>query len=429
MKFKTAAEALAAPRAFLAELFDVAVQASTPLAGIRAHLPAPPQGRTVVVGAGKAAAEMAMAFEQLWPHKIKGAVVARHGTAANLKRIALLTASHPVPDAAGLAASAHLLELVNDLSTDDLVIALMSGGGSALLPAPAEGLTLADEVELNTILLASGAPIAAMNTIRKQFSRIKGGRLALAAAPARIVTFVVSDIPGDVLAHVASGPTIPDHATRADAQAAVAQYQIALPQKLKDFLAETPATPSPRATAFENHDVHLVASARLSLAAAAQAAQAIGIPTHILSDAIEGETREIAKMHAAMALAVRKNSQPFVPPCLILSGGETTVTLGPDSPGKGGRNSEFLLSFAHAIAGEAGITALAADTDGIDGSENNAGGFVDGDTLHAIRAQGSDPARLLVGHDSWTALNLAKSLFVTGPTGTNVNDFRAILVL
>lgn len=428
MKFKTRTEALAEPRAFLSELFHVAVAASTPLQGMKTHLPPPPKGRTVVVGAGKAAGEMAMALEALWPHRVEGAVVARHGTTANLKHIRLLTAAHPVPDEAGLNASATMLDLVNDLSTDDLVIALISGGGSALLPAPVQGLTLADEIALNKILLASGAPIAAMNVIRKQFSKIKGGRLALAAYPARVVTFVVSDIPGDVLALVASGPTLADATTRQDALAAVSHYQISLPERLQKFLDTATEAPSPGHPAFQNNAVHLVASAVRSLQAAAKAATAIGIPTHILSDAIEGETKDIARMHAAIALAVKRTSHPFVPPCLILSGGETTVTLGAKAAGKGGRNSEFLLSFAQVIAGEAGIVALAADTDGIDGSETNAGGFVDGHTLDAIRAQGGNAASFLTRHDSWTALNLAESLFVTGPTGTNVNDFRAILV-
>ena len=429
MKFASRAEALADPRAFLAELFHLAIAASTPKQGMKAHLPSPPKGRTIVVGAGKAAGEMAEALEELWPHPMEGVVVSRHGAKGNLKRLKFLTASHPVPDAAGLKASETLLQLVQGLTADDLVIALISGGGSALLPAPAAGLTLEDEMELNQTLLASGAPIAAMNTIRKQFSRIKGGRLALGASPARVVTFVVSDIPGDVLSHVASGPTIPDSSTQEDARAAIAQYGITLPPKLQQFLQQDAQLLAPSHRAFARNEAYLVASAARSLQAAASAAETLGIPAHILSDAIEGETKDIAKMHAAISLSVKQQAMPFKPPCLILSGGETTVTIGSQGAGKGGRNSEFLLSFAGAISGAEGIHALAADTDGIDGSEDNAGGIVDGHSFDMIKAKGDDPSRLLSGHDSWTALKLADGLFVTGHTGTNVNDFRAILIL
>jgi hydroxypyruvate reductase len=429
VKIASRAEALANPRAFLAELFHVAIAASTPKQGMKAHLPSPPKGRTIVVGAGKAAGEMAEALEELWPHPMQGAVVSRHGAKTHLKRLKFLTASHPVPDAAGLKAAETLLQLVQGLTAEDLVIALISGGGSALLPAPAAGLTLEDEMELNQILLASGAPIAAMNTIRKQFSRIKGGRLALAASPAHVVTFVVSDIPGDTLSHVASGPTIPDATTRAEAVAALAQYTIKLPPKLTQFLQQAQEPPSPSHPAFAPNEIHLVASAARSLQAAASAAEALGIPAYILSDAIEGEAKDIARMHAAIALSVKHQGLPFKAPCLILSGGETTVAIGPQGAGKGGRNSEFLLSFAAAISGAYGIHALAADTDGIDGSEDNAGGFADGRSIDAIKAMGGDSSRLLAGHDSWTALKLAGGLFVTGHTGTNVNDFRAILVV
>ena len=420
---------VSAPRDLLSHLFQVAVAASDPRAGMRAHLPAPPKGRTIVVGCGKAAGEMAMALEEIWPHPLEGAVVSRHGSTVRPKRIKLLMAAHPVPDAAGLAASEMLIGMLRGLTADDLVIALISGGGSSLLPAPAEGLGLADEQELSRILLASGAPIAAMNTIRKQFSRIKGGRLALAAAPAKVVSFVVSDIPGDVLSLVASGPTIADGSTKADALAALMHYGITLPPKLTGFLDAAPEAPSPLHPALQHNEAHLVASSARSLGAAASAARALGLAAYILSDAIEGETRDIAMMHGAIARSVKTSGQPFKPPCVILSGGETTVTLGSMGVGKGGRNSEFLLAFAQAIAGSTGIHALAADTDGIDGSENNAGGFVDGQTIDAIRAGGGNAAKLLAGHDSWTGLHLANSLFVTGHTGTNVNDFRAILVI
>ena len=417
------------PRGFLAALFDVAVKAGNPLQGIKAHLPRKPKGRVVVVGAGKASAQMAEALEALWDGPLEGTVVSRHGTKANLKSTQLMTSAHPVPDAAGLAASDHLLGLVQGLTKDDLVIALISGGGSALLPAPQAGLTLQDEIDLNTALLKSGAPIAAMNAIRKHISRIKGGRLAAAAYPAKVVSFVVSDIPGDVLSLVSSGPTIADHVTLEDALAFIEKYDIVLTPKLLTFLNAAPAAPTPDDPVFAGHEVHLVASAKQSLMAAADHARRLGLPVHVLSDAIEGESHEVAKMHAAMANFAKTDGQPFKPPCVIISGGETTVTIGSGGAGKGGRNGEFALSFALGIAGRGGIHCLADDSDGIDGSENNAGAFADGRTVDRILAKKLDPAAFLKGHDSWTALSAAGDLFVTGQTGTNVNDLRAILLL
>ncbi len=417
------------PRWFLASLFDAAVKAGNPSRGIAAHLPKRPKGRVIVVGAGKASAQMAEALEALWDGPLEGAVVARHGTAANLKRIRLMTAAHPVPDEAGLVASHHLLNLVQNLTADDLVIALISGGGSALLPAPQAGLTLQDEIDLNTALLKSGAPISAMNAIRKHISRIKGGRLAVAAYPAKVVSFVVSDIPGDVLSLVSSGPTIADEVSLKDVWGFIEKHDIALSEKLKAFLKSAPSAPSPHDPMFACHEVHLVASAKQSLKAAAGHALAQGLPAHVLSDAIEGESHEVAKMHAALAAYAQTERVNFVPPCVIISGGETTVTLGPSGYGKGGRNGEFALSFALAIAGRSGIHCLAADSDGIDGSEDNAGGFADGKTVDRIFAKKLDPAAFLKAHDSWTALSHAGDLFVTGQTGTNVNDFRAILLL
>ncbi len=416
------------PRAFLTKLFDVAVKAGNPHEGIKSNLPDRPKGRIIVVGAGKASVQMAEAFEALWGDPLTGAVVARHGTIAKLEQIKLLTAAHPVPDAAGSVAANHLLTLVQNLTSDDLVVALISGGGSALLPAPELGLTLKDEIQLNKILLRSGAPITAMNAIRKQISRIKGGRLAWAAAPARVVTYVVSDIPGDVLSQVSSGPTIPDGISLSDAMAFIQKYDIRLPAKLKKFLATARGSPVPGNPVFVGQQVHLVASAQQSLRAAASYAKSLGIPTYILSDAIEGETHHVAKMHAAIACAAQTTGQPFHAPCLLLSGGETTVTLGRGDHGKGGRNAEFALSFATAIAERKGIFCLAADTDGIDGSEDNAGGWADGETINRVFRAGTDPGVLLTNHDSWTALKHADDLFVTGPTGTNVNDFRAVLI-
>jgi len=392
------------PKLFLSHLFHVAVAASDPKAGMKAHLPQRPNGRTIVVGCGKAAGEMASAFETIWPHPMEGAVVSLHGAKASLKHLDLLTAAHPIPDVAGLLAAEKLLKLVSGLTADDIVIALISGGGSALLPAPADGLTLEDEIELNQALLHSGASISSMNTVRKYFSLIKGGRLAVAAAPARVVTYIVSDVPGDVLPIIASGPTVPDLTTRADAQAVLANHNIKLSRRLQEYLNNAPETPSPSQEIFKHHEMHLVASSARSLIASAEAARTAGYASHILSDAIEGEARDIAQMHAAIAISIKTRGQPFKAPCVILSGGETTVTLCSNDHGKGGRNSEFLLTFAKAITGIDGIYALSADTDGIDGSENNAGGFVDGTTIDKIKLAGGDPARLLATHDSWTAL-------------------------
>jgi hydroxypyruvate reductase len=408
------------PRAFLKSLFDTAVQAALPQAGIARFLPEKPKGRTVVIGAGKGAAQLAQAVEKAWDRPLSGVVVTRYGYGAACENIEIIEASHPVPDAAGLAASGRVLAAVQGLGPDDLVIALITGGGSALLPCPPEGVSLADEITMNQTLLASGAPISAMNTLRKQVSGIKGGRLALAAAPAKVVSLIVSDIPGDNPAFVASGPTVPDGATVQDALAVVAQYGLDLPPSIMAHLHSAAAV-APRLDdpAFAHNEVHIIASAEVSLQAAKRLAEAQGLPVEILSDALEGEAREIAKMHAALAKYRRG-------PHLLLSGGELTVTL--KGRGRGGPNSEFLLAFALEIEGCGTIHALSADTDGIDGSEDNAGGFADGGTYGRIRAK-ADPAALLANNDAWRALHMAGDLLVTGPTGTNVNDFRAILIL
>jgi hydroxypyruvate reductase len=420
---------IAEPRTFLTGLYEAAVEAADPLAAIRAHLPEKPKGRTIVVGAGKAASQMAAAFESMWDGPLEGAVVARHGPVAECKRIRVLQSAHPVPDEAGLAGSVELLRLVEGLTPDDLVVALISGGGSSLLPAPPAGLTLADEIAVNRLLLASGAPISEMNVVRKHVSRIKGGRLALAAAPARVVSLIVSDVPGDNPAFIASGPTVADWSTQADAMAIVTRYTMALPDLVMRHLrSEHAAAPRPDHPAFANQQHHIVASARVSLEAAAAKARALGVEAVILSDAIEGEARDIGRMHAAIARETALSNRPFSKPCVILSGGETTVTISGDTYGKGGRNSEFLLSFALDIDGVEGIHALAADTDGIDGSEENAGAFADGATITRMRAAGADPRDHLARHDAWSAFNASGDLFVPGPTGTNVNDLRAILV-
>jgi hydroxypyruvate reductase len=415
-------------RSFLARLFAAAVRAADPHAALAAALPERPRGRTVVIGAGKGAAQLAAAFEDLWDAPIDGVVVTRYGYAAPCRRIRVLEAAHPVPDAAGLAAADALLSTVSGLSADDLVVALISGGGSALLPAPPPGLSLADEAAMNRALLASGAPISAMNAIRKQVSRIKGGRLARAAHPARVVSLVVSDVPGDDPAEVASGPTVADRRDRATALRAIGAYRIALPDPVMRHLQEAPEdAPSPADPDFSRDEVRVIASARLSLEAAAREAEAAGMPAVILSDAIEGEAKDVGRVLAAIAREVARNGRPFARPVVILSGGETTVTLS-GGGGRGGRNTEFLLSFALATDGVPGLSALAADTDGIDGSEDNAGAFADGTTAARLRAAGRDPAALLAAHDAWGAFAAAGDLFAPGPTGTNVNDFRAILV-
>jgi len=418
---------ISAPRDFLKSLFDAAVRAADPLTGIKANLPDRPQGKTVVIGAGKGAAQMARALESVWDGPLTGLVVTRYGYGSDTRDIEIIEAAHPVPDAAGLAAARRLTETVSGLTEDDLVIALICGGGSALLPAPPEGLTLEDEIALNEMLLASGAPISAMNVVRKHLSTIKGGRLA-AATRAKVVSLVVSDIPGDNPAHVASGPTVPDGSTRHDALEIIRQYGLQLPQAALDHLNSPKAdAPRPDDPVFLRHAYHIIASAGVSLEAAAALAKSQGIEPAILSDAIEGESRDVALVHAAIAREVLGRNRPFSKPVVILSGGETTVTLRAKG-GKGGRNGEFALAMGLAIDGQEGIHVLAADTDGIDGSEDNAGAFADGGTVKRLRAAGLDPRRLLDGNDSYSGFAASGDLFETGPTGTNVNDFRAILI-
>lgn len=417
---------------FFTQLFRAAVDAADPERTIASHLPPKPKGRTIVIGAGKGSAQMASAFEKAWASKypdspIQGLVVTRYGFGAPCKHIEIIEASHPVPDAAGLVASKRLLEVVSDLTADDLVIALISGGGSALLPSPPEGMTIEDEIAVNKTLLASGAPISAMNAVRKHLSTIKGGRLAAAAHPARVYSLIVSDIPGDNPAFVASGPTVPDETTREEALAIVDRYGLDLPQTALAHLRSVAAdAPKPRDAVFGNHEHHVIASAGVSLDAAARAAREHGIEAVILSDAIEGEAREVAHVHAALAKHVLAKNQPFAKPVVILSGGETTVTV--RGKGKGGRNTEFLLSLAMDIDGANGISAFAADTDGIDGSEDNAGAFADSTSVARLLAKGYDASAYLNGNNAWTAFNAIDDLFVPGPTGTNVNDLRAILV-
>lgn len=409
---------------FLTSLFEAAVQAADPKEAMRPLVPAKPKGRLIVVGAGKGAAQMAQSFEALYPHALEGVVVTRYGYGAQCDRIKVLEASHPVPDAAGLEAAAQIRAMLDGLNEDDLVVALVCGGGSALLAAPPEGFGLEDEQELNRVLLASGAPISVMNGIRKHFSAVKGGRLAAMAHPARVVSLIVSDVPGDDPAQVASGPTVPDAVSLNDARAMIRNYRIAVPERILQGMIAAPDRNGPE---FTGNEVHVVASARLSLEAAAQAAKDQGITAVILSDAIEGEAKDIGLMHAAMAREIVMQGRPFAPPVVLLSGGETTVTLR-GAAGRGGRNTAFLLAFAAAVEGVEGVAALAADTDGIDGSEDNAGAFADGCTAQRMRSAGVDPLDALARNDAWGAFDAAGDLFVPGPTGTNVNDLRAILL-
>ena len=415
-------------KALFVAMFDGAVRAADPARTMGDVLPARPKGRTIVVGAGKGSAQMAQAFERAWDGPLSGLVVTRYGYAAPCERIEVVEAAHPVPDEAGLRGARRLFETVAGLSADDLVVALISGGGSALLPAPAGALTLDDEIAVNRALLASGAPIAAMNTVRKHVSCIKGGRLAAAAHPARVVSLIVSDIPGDQPSLVSSGPTIADASTRGDALAIVEAYGMHLPDAVMRHLASEAAdAPRPDDPRFARNEVHVIASAARSLEAAAEVTRAAGLDAAILSDAIEGEAREVAKVHAALAREVATRDRPFRKPIAILSGGETTVTLRGEG-GRGGRNGEFLLSLAIGIEGVEGIHAFAADTDGIDGSEANAGAFADWTSAGRLREAGRDPLALLNANDSWSAFDSLGDLFTPGPTGTNVNDLRVMIV-
>ena len=429
------------PQGFLRHLFDTAVARAQPLLNMAGLLPAPPRGRTLVLGAGKAAGAMAQALEQLWPvdARLEGLVVTRyHHTPPRpeglLQRIDVVEASHPVPDQAGMDASARMLALTQGLSSDDLVICLVSGGGSALLTLPADGLSLADKQRINRELLACGAPIGEMNTVRKHLSRIKGGRLAAACAPAQVLTLTISDVPGDDPGVIASGPSVPDETTCDQALALLDRYGIVIPQTVRTALQNgSLETPKQTDAAFAGHQVKMMATPMQSLQAAADAARATGLNAYILSDEIEGESREVAKVHAALARAAANGHGPFQKPCVILSGGETTVTLRTPQPGfpkgKGGRAGEFCLGLAMALQGQKGVWALAADTDGIDGVEDNAGALVTPDSLQRCEQLGLKPAAFADRNDSYRLFEALGDLVVSGPTHTNVNDFRALLVL
>ncbi|MDP2793300.1 MAG: glycerate kinase [Sulfurisoma sp.] len=413
------------PAAFLKELFGAAVAAVSPAVCVPPHLPAPPRGRTLVIGAGKAAAAMAAAVEAHWPadRPLAGVVVTRYGHGAKTQRIRVIEAAHPVPDAASEAAAGDLLAQLSGLATADLVLCLISGGGSALLALPAPGLTLADKQAINRALLKSGANIGEMNCVRKHLSAIKGGRLALAAAPARVVTLAISDVPGDDAFVIASGPTVADPTTREQALAILARYRIDVPAHVRAHLAsprcETPKPGDPRLAGGETR---VIATAQQALQAAAAHARSRGVAPLLLGDNIEGESRDIALMHAAIARQIARHGEPIQRPCVILSGGETTVTVRGD--GRGGRNAEFLLALAGAMDFPA--WALACDTDGIDGTEDNAGAWCGPDIRQQAAARGIDPADYLDRNDGYSFFAALDKLIVTGPTHTNVNDFRAI---
>jgi len=422
-------------RTDLRALFEAAVAAADPAVALPRHLPAPPAppGRTVVVGCGKSAARMAAVLEAHWPAEapLAGIVVTRDGHAVPCRRVTVLEASHPVPDARGEAAARRILDTVAGLGPADLVICLVSGGGSALMALPAPGLTLADKQAVNRALLRSGAAIDEMNAVRKHLSAIKGGRLAAAAHPARVVTLAISDVPGDDPAVIASGPTVPDPTSFADAAAILARHGIEPPPAVAAHLAAVRAadeTPKPGDARLAAATYTLIATPQMSLEAAAADARTRGLAPLILGDALEGEAREVGTALAGIALQARRHGQPLAPPCVLLSGGETTVTLRVPEPGRGGRNTEFLLGLGLRLGGAPGIWALAADTDGIDGAEQAAGAILAPDSLARARAAGLDPRAAVARHDAAGLFGALGDLVVTGPTLTNVNDFRAILV-
>ncbi len=417
----------AGPRDLLRAMFDAAVAAAMPERALPAHLPEPPRGRTVVIGAGKASAAMAKAVEEHWPGPLSGLVVTRYGHAVPCERIEIVEASHPVPDRAGEAAAARILATVGELGADDLVLALISGGGSSLLALPAPGLTLEDKQAVNRALLRSGASIDEMNCVRKHLSAIKGGRLAAAAHPARLVALMISDVPGDDPAVIASGPTVADPTTREDALAIIAKYGIELAPHVRRHL-EDPACESvkPGDPRLDRAETVMVATPQASLEAAAGVARAAGIAPLILGDSIEGESRDVAKVMAAIAKQVVRHGQPCRRPCVLLSGGETTVTVKGD--GRGGRNVEFLLALAVALDGLCGVSAIAADTDGVDGAVEVAGAWIDDAILARAAAVGIAPKASLARNDGHGFFEALGQQVMTGPTLTNVNDFRAVLI-
>jgi hydroxypyruvate reductase len=414
-------------RQFLRRMFDAAVASAQPAHALPAHLPEPPRGRTIVVGAGKASAAMARALEDHWRGPLAGLVVTRYGHAVACRRIEVIEAAHPVPDAAGVDAARRILASVADLSGDDLVIALISGGGSSLLALPADGVTLDDKQQINRALLASGATIAEINCVRRHLSAIKGGRLAAACHPARVVTLAISDVPGDDPIDIASGPTVADPTTAADARDVLRKYGLDAPPAVRAALERAEAESiKPGDPRLARAEYRIIATPQMALEAAARVARGGGAHPVILSDSVEGEARDVGKVMAAIARQVAVHGQPMAAPCVLLSGGETTVTV--RGNGRGGRNVEFLLSLALALQGRAGVYALAADTDGVDGAEEIAGAVVAPDTLRRARELGRHPGRDLERNDAHAFFEALGDSVITGPTRTNVNDFRAILV-
>ncbi|MFC5549619.1 glycerate kinase type-2 family protein [Massilia aerilata] len=418
----------ASPRELLVKMFEAAIESAQPGHCIPPHLPAPGAGRTIVIGAGKASAAMAQALEKSWAGPLSGLVVTRYGYAVPCERIEIVEAAHPVPDQAGLDAAQRIMSLVSGLHADDTVICLISGGGSSLLPLPLEGITLEDKQHVNRALLASGATIGEMNTVRRHLSAIKGGRLAAACHPARVVTLLISDVPGDQPCDIASGPTVGDPSTCADALAIVRRYGIALPPAVREVLESgrgesvKPGDPS-----LSRCETRMIATPQMALEAAAAVAREAGVTPYILGNAIEGEARDLGKAMAGIARQVAEYGQPFAKPCVMLSGGETTVTV--RGQGRGGRNVEFLLALGLSLEGRAGIHALAGDTDGVDGQEEIAGAVLAPDTLERAWGLGIKPADSLQDNDGHGFFGALGDSVVTGPTLTNVNDFRAVLVL
>lgn len=415
------------PRDFLQALFQAAIAAAQPAHCVPPHLPRPPRGRCIVIGAGKASAAMAQAVEAHWPGPLSGLVVTRYGHGVPCRHIEIVEAAHPVPDEAGLLAAQRMLDLVSGLTADDLVLCLISGGGSALLPLPLPGLTLADKQAVSRALLRSGATISEMNCVRRHLSAIKGGRLAAACHPAKVVTLLISDVPGDPPCDIASGPTVGDPTTCEDARAILRRYGIVVPEAVQALLdthaAESIKPDDPRLAGCETR---IIATPQQSLEAAAAVALAAGVQPHILSDSIEGEARHVGQVLAALARQVARHGMPFTPPCVLLSGGETTVTV--RGEGRGGRNVEFLLSLGVALNGLPGVHALAGDTDGVDGQEEIAGAYLAPDSLQRAWAAGIRPRDSLDRNDAHGFFGALGDAIVTGPTLTNVNDFRAILI-
>jgi glycerate 2-kinase len=414
-------------KALLRRMFDAAVAAAQPSVVLPRHLPAPPRGRTIVIGAGKPTAAMAAALEAHWPGPLEGLVVTRYGYGDDVRRIEVVEAAHPVPDAAGLAAAQRMLQLVQGLTSDDLVLCLLSGGASSLLPLPLPSLALADKQALTRELLRCGASIGEINCVRRHLSAIKGGRLAAACHPARVVTLAISDVPADDPADIGSGPTAPDPTTCADALAVLARYGIEPSAAVRELLdSGRGESVKPGDERLARNELRLIATPQLALDAAAQVAREAGVTPVLLGDSIEGESREVAKVFAGIALHAARGIEPFRLPCVLLSGGETTVTV--RGSGRGGRNVEFLLSLALALRGHPGVHAVAGDTDGVDGLEEIAGAYAGPRTLARARALGLDPAQSLADNDAHSFFEALDDSIVTGPTRTNVNDFRAVLV-